>query len=595
MNEFREKELVYDYYVDLDTSDETLETPQCERKRGRAAPSYRSWEWDEIDSDVAGKMRTEPLRKWAVKHDLAWMAPINELTGSFVPEEREDARRDNLPRVRVADWLNDARIAELTGTLLVNVNDVAASYPSAHCGLQGVPKAGKRKLRVIFDARPANDLIKPSGEQLVLFTLAMLVAALAMFRHVHTVDYRHYYYQILIPLRLMWYFVIMTDSASFLPRVLPMGYREAVTIAQCLTWAVVLYTEPGEPRLGVDFEALQQLCALPSFVSLYDAHGTEVGRIFVLLDGVCVACRDASLKELWTKRLRRNEDLFHVVRKETKDAMLDESNQEIEFAGFVFSESGWWSRADIQEPRAIGDNEPARALANRLGRVLWALRVRGALDPGRLGPVRYETLMQLYETLGTAAATSWSATVSLAPTQRRYLIRLENILRMHEPTPWNSVPRWPEPEEVCLLATDAFTRGLGFVLYRRDGSVETHEHLTIEESDQVDAEGRAIPWALRQVTRLRRRRIRACIVAVDADTIRNAINKGYARSARLRTTLVQIFDLCDWIVAVRVPGDFNAADKPSRGEPLVPRFVAKTWGILQAHASSLASGSLASA
>ena len=76
MNEFREKELVYDYYVDLDTSDETLETPQCERKRGRAAPSYRSWEWDEIDSEVAGKMRTEPLRKWSVTHGLTWMSPM---------------------------------------------------------------------------------------------------------------------------------------------------------------------------------------------------------------------------------------------------------------------------------------------------------------------------------------------------------------------------------------------------------------------------------------------------------------------------------------------------------------------------------------
>ena len=155
--------------------------------------------------------------------------------------------------------------------------------------------------------------------------------------------------------------------------------------------------------------------------------------------------------ELWTKRLRRNEDLFHVVRKETKDAMLDESNQEIEFAGFVFSESGWWSRADIPEPRAIGDNEPARALASRLGRVLWALRVRGALDPRRLGlgPAAYETLMQLYETLGAAAATSWSVTASLAPTD---LIRLENVLRSRDPTLWNSAPRWPEPEVGSLAS-----------------------------------------------------------------------------------------------------------------------------------------------
>ena len=51
--------------------------------------------------------------------------------------------------------------------------------------------------------------------------------------------------------------------------------------------------------------------------SLYDDNQHEVGRMFLLLDGVAVACSDAPLRARW-----RNEDLFHVVRKETADAHL---------------------------------------------------------------------------------------------------------------------------------------------------------------------------------------------------------------------------------------------------------------------------------
>jgi hypothetical protein len=147
---------------------------------------------------------------------------------------------------------------------------------------------------------------------------------------VHTVDYRHCYYQFLIPQRLAWYFFIVVDGVKWLPRVLSMDFREAVTIAQCATWALVLYREDKEDALGVD--ALGTLPAMPAYVSLA-RDGREVGRIFELLDGVCVACADEELREAWCVRLRRQEDRFHVVRKETKEANLRSPNAEIEFVG----------------------------------------------------------------------------------------------------------------------------------------------------------------------------------------------------------------------------------------------------------------------
>ena len=176
-----------------------------------------------------------------------------------------------------------------------------------------------------------------------------------------------------------------------------MGFREAVTIAQCATFAVVLYVRPGESRLGVDITALRALQSMPAYISLYDDDHHEVGRIFLLLDGVAVCCRDKALRDAWVARLRRNEDHFHVVRKETKSVCLaaaapttavsesGPADEEplVDFAGVVFERAGGQPRAEIPEPTAIAESTPARALAARLGRVLWALRVRSAVHPGR--------------------------------------------------------------------------------------------------------------------------------------------------------------------------------------------------------------------
>ena len=370
-----------------------------------------------------------------------------------------------------------------------------------------------------------------------------------------------------------------------------MGFREAVTIAQCATFAVVLYAEPGEDRLGVDLAALRALKAMPSFLSLYDDSHQEVGRIFLLLDGVAVACRDAPLRAKWIARLRRNEDLFHVVRKETADAHLVTAGAKIDFAGVIFTDVGWGPRAEIPEPTAIPSSVPARALAARLGRVLWALRVRGAVHPGREGPVQYATLMELYSVIGVAAAHKWDSLVELSDTHRRYLVVTEAHLRGQVPMPWASVPRWPAADDIFLLATDAYPYGMGYVLYRPDGTVRASGHLRTEWVEQVDAEGLALPWAILAASKVLGRRPTACVIAVDADTVRSAANKGYARGRNV--ALADAFALCDWLVAVRVPGVWNAADAPSRDRPLVKARMDATWAILKAYAGALTPGALA--
>jgi hypothetical protein len=386
----REYEQVYEHYVRQQADEEWWDAENV-RKRHRKQPELASMDWDPIDDNLAGHLKATPLRKWAEREKIVWMSPLEQLAPGFTPATVEDAATKKTTQVKVASWVSGGKIAQLKGTLLRKAADVAR-YFGAPCGLFGVPKPLKNVLRVIFDARPANELLAPRPEQLVLFSLMMLVWGLATFPHVTTVDYRHYYYQFSLPLRLAWFFFITVDGEQWLPRVLPMGFREAVTIAQCATWAVVLYREGKDSALGVDMDALRSLPAMPPYVSLKQ-KGVEVGRIFVLLDGVCVACKDDALRAEWESRLRRNEDHFHVVRKETADANLRVPGARVEFAGVVFTSEGWSPTAEIPDPVEVAPKEVARKLASRLGRVLWALRVYGALDPGREGPLQQGTLM----------------------------------------------------------------------------------------------------------------------------------------------------------------------------------------------------------
>jgi len=89
--------------------------------------------------------------------------------------------------------------------------------------------------------------------------------------------------------------------------------------------------------------------------------------------------------------------------------------------------------------------------------------------------------------------------------------------------PWSSVPRWPAADAISIIATDAYPHpyGMGYVLYRPDGTVRASGLRRMEWVEQVDAEGLALPWAI-----LAASKVPACVIAADAETVRNAANKG---------------------------------------------------------------------
>jgi hypothetical protein len=595
-DEWCENEELFDYYVSTREAELALDggiqdEADLHGKRLRSAPEFNEWPWDPIDPTLTGKLRHGKLHEWAQEKSILWATPLEQLHPGFQPVLRVPApAKESIPRVSTASWLGSERLAQLEGTLLGPAP--ARPHRSERCGLFGVPKLPRNVLRVIFDARPANAVLQPRGEQLVLFTLAMLIEALSVYTFVATVDYRHYYYQFALPLTLAWFFMVTAGGQSWLPRVLPMGFREAVCIAQVASWLIVLFTKAStageEDTLGVDLGALCALPAMPAFVPLRK-DGREVGRIFVLLDGVLVACADAALRDAWVARLRRNEDRFHVVRKETATANLRDPQATIEFAGVVFTGGGWKPRAVLPELSLLPTNAPARLVAARLGRLLWALRVRSALDPAHRGPVQYPTLMQVYRKVGQVRTWRRSSTVELEPSEARYLLALEERLRGDDLTPWSSVRPRPAREDIIFVATDAYPWGLGFVWYDAEGNVlmVRHQRLSTKHS-QVEAEALAVVWALETILRSPLCNGRTSfIVAVDADTVRVSLNKGYARPPALQAALRRAFAASDWLQVVRVPGVLNSADRPSRGHLVLdPAMAAATWTVLRFYADA---------
>ena len=539
-------------------------------------------EWDPIAPELPGCIDTAVLRARARR--WKWTASLEQLAKGHKPEARRN-KGVKASTVSVAKWMPSARWDELVKIGLLRTFN-APKRERARCGLFGVEKVGKRKLRVIFDARPANERLEPRPEKLLLFTLPQLIDGFHKYRFVHTVDYRHYYYQFKLPDGLQIWFVIRVGARHYVPSVLPMGFREAVVIAQTATWVVVLHREDGESTLGIRVEDLDR-SEMPVYVSLYSKGGEEVGRIYVLLDGVALVCNDEGLREAWKKRLERNEALFKVIRKEAFTVDLTKSGSEVDFAGVVFSEKGWQPRRSPEVVPMSGASSPA-AYARRLGRILWAIRVRTALSDRRHGLLAHEPLMRLYQKIGAAGTGGWNRHFTLSKREVAVLIKEEAELSKLQEEPWPATtpprPLGSSEDGLWLIATDAFTRGYGYVLYAPapDGAVHyAWAHKAIAETRQIEAEAAAVTWAVAHVVEKTGRRPRRLVVAVDADSVRVAINKGYARSAPLRRSLAALFELCPETLAIRVPGVQNAADLPSRGKPPQEELVLATWSLLQ--------------
>lgn len=148
---------------------------------------------DPIEPSLIARIKVRALfGTKSVLRVFTWMACLGVLLGESSPVEVRP-RPDFVTPVGVAQWFASKVPELITLGLLMEVTDVA---PKALCGLFGVLKPGKG-LRVIFNAKPANEVLKPlPGAQLQIFRLEDLITQyvrLARKGPVYflNIDYRH--------------------------------------------------------------------------------------------------------------------------------------------------------------------------------------------------------------------------------------------------------------------------------------------------------------------------------------------------------------------------------------------------------------------
>jgi hypothetical protein len=306
------------------------------RRRGDSLPGVEDRnELDPIDPSYIAGVRINhpkdgrPLLGKSMKH-VPWLrVPLEILSGAQPPCPVQMPRSlITVPERKPNSKFMDDQIPKLSveGGLLVKRerNDRQANVRGL-CALFSVLKRNGFH-RIVYNGQQGNALLqRPEG--LRIFLLEHLHEAIRRWGPYWTVslDYRHHFYQIPMPREASRYFAVEANKRGsdgsfnqYFPRAIPMGWHTAPLLGQAVTWAITLYRRPEESPLGVHPEILEHT-EMPEFVSLW-RNDQEIGRIFVLLDGVAILTEDKELAELWRRRLDRNSDTFKcVIKNESED------------------------------------------------------------------------------------------------------------------------------------------------------------------------------------------------------------------------------------------------------------------------------------
>ena len=358
-------------------------------KRRYAALEENTGSLDHIHPTLVGRLRVKELyssvtTRWL---NLSWIRGLlHELVTGQIPMVIKPPQQ--LPITHVSRVI-EARERELVGTaeeiekggrfLLTEFQGRRRCY----CGMFTVEKRD-RSLRVIFDARPANQLTEKL-HGFVLFGVNDLLRAIHLLRKRNrsgklffiNKDFRHWFYQILTHRNHWNLFVIMLRGRAFASQVLCMGYHRSPGIAQAASWGIILYREEGEDTLGV-----QEPTEMPPFLYLMQ-EGEIVGFIFLILDNILVMTDDAALAQKWRDRLKRNAKKFDATFKdmEGQDAIIEvaimpDNEVYTTFCGIEIGARGWRpQRLEVSEIPAAPMRR--RDISSLLGQILWRLRVRG--------------------------------------------------------------------------------------------------------------------------------------------------------------------------------------------------------------------------
>jgi hypothetical protein len=191
---------------------------------------------------------------------------------------------------------------------------------------------GPIPLRVIFWPKWLNDCLpKPLRIGLishleVCFFLAQLTGE-PWFSFIS--DLKNWFYQLPLPDFIRKYMGVFTSQGAFLGHllaVLSMGWKWSPSIAQVLTWSLLLtglHDRSDRAALGIDEDEWTTITSpppdghlpvVPKFLSLR-RKGALIGFISVIYDNVGVVCTDRNVRNRWHARWIAMTDMFNARRK----------------------------------------------------------------------------------------------------------------------------------------------------------------------------------------------------------------------------------------------------------------------------------------
>lgn len=428
--------------------------------------------------------------------------------------------------------------------------------------------------RLVMDARPANSCT-PQGEHFGMFQLNDLLEMIVLLETIYAVnvDYRHYFHQLPLPQQLVKYFVMKFSKQWLVPRAHPMGWTSSPVRGQSITWVSVLYREDTEDSLGVKLEEILTMCSsslLPPYVNLRDnLDGKIVGRIFVILDNVCVVTNSEPLTSKWETRIKRNCTLLGIIQKECVASIasvgtLLKGMPAFSFAGIEFSGYGWRPKNHGQMPKLV----TRRQVASVVGSLLWECRVRGQQ------PLSHQGLMKIACLIGSSSS-DWDEEMELSSKDQLELRRLWSIA---DERLWTYNETWI-PTETLYLVTDATPTTLAYAFLLGPSEIGKSGFREMPEANIGERELEAVVMGVRSLSPKKPTLVK---VATDNEGVRHSINKKWSKSVRFVELLEELLDNeLLHVHAYRVSSMNNFADELSRGTCMKKQKIRISWDILQ--------------
>jgi len=449
------------------------------------------------------------------------------------------------------------------------------------CRYFAVPKT-PTTMRSIFDGRPLCELCQSPPPVNIpdipeILTRVQELAEQGRLE-TYTADIRHWFHQIPIKEGLGQFFGVECDGARYRYLVLPMGWSFSPWICQVLAWTIIM--KAVSECVFLQLEGEWSADSLPRFLKIRErSSGKVVAYIFLYYDNIGIFSISSPALTTLISRLEAAFGRANIAMKEHQrrsNAQLqtvDTAGQSCHYLGLEMACSRLGSKRftlrwrhvpqkieeSIELPSHMDVMSP-RFFAHVVGKVVWNYIARRQ-------PLCYisDVLAGLGAAAKEARSSGWDRwTMKVEASMYN---RLREEWRLFKDNPWSHGS--PLPQQLHLVAVDASSVGWGYVT------------LNMEEMHIFILEVVALCSAVeRMLDEGRRGRF---LVAEDNSAARHDVNRMFTINVRANRAVRRLADrLRETASAVQIMGitsDDNAADSPSRLEPLDPWRVGMRWSL----------------